>query len=402
MSISRDIVLFLGAGFSKDAKLPIISDFGLSSRIEHDFLSKADMTKKPSVKTFLEAGDTFQQLQNFCSNVKKIIEIDQNNMEDVFCLVEALCESNVKEIKIDDTTYKLDYIRVQIGLWLWKIYQQCPFLDPRKDADVAPYMRFVNFLAEKKLGSRITVISTNYDLIFEYLAWRNKMMASYPLPTELYERLIVSKKGNSFINHANIDTSPIICKLHGSINYFNNLSIGKSEEKIKISDDIGEKGEYIGGSRINYDEGMFAVFYLDWWEAVKKKIEGNIVPAFIPPTYAKLEQRVWLRCIWFKAFEAIRKARAIFFIGYSFTQTDGFIKSFFQGAMAQRESKLPLEVYLLKPLDSKASGERLKDATFLRYKSIFHSGFSEKNFIDKAFAMASQDGDIENCLSELI
>ena len=79
----RDIVLFLGAGFSKDAGLPIMRKFGEASDKEYKSLLKHTYPETPSFRNaapmLREAGLTFQHFQEFCKRASTLSCDDVNN-----------------------------------------------------------------------------------------------------------------------------------------------------------------------------------------------------------------------------------------------------------------------------------------------------------------------------------
>ena len=86
-----------------------------------------------------------------------------------------------------------------------------------------------------------------------------------------------------------------------------------------------------------------------------------MTPQIIPPTYAKLEAFKWLKCIWNNAFEALRSAKKIVFIGYSMPESDGHMRAMIQAAMAQRTAGDSPGVHVFD----------LSTEALLRYQSFF-------------------------------
>ena len=103
----RDIVVFLGAGFSHDADLPTMAEFGEHSQKEKDGLSKLRQSHK-ATPMLLEAADVFVQFQRFCKQSPILRDIDVKNMETIFCIAEAMSEAMLQTVTLDNQEYALD------------------------------------------------------------------------------------------------------------------------------------------------------------------------------------------------------------------------------------------------------------------------------------------------------
>ena len=100
MENSKDIVLFLGAGFSCDAGLPTMSKFGTAA--EHELKKEINEWSNNKnyddpIKYFTRAGYIFKGFQDYCETAKKFISFNSNNMEDIFCIAEQYKFINKKE-----------------------------------------------------------------------------------------------------------------------------------------------------------------------------------------------------------------------------------------------------------------------------------------------------------------
>ena len=126
----RDIVLFLGAGFSCDAGLKTMLGFGDESRRQLKSLAE-DRNKRNITRLLLDAGQTFSDFQGYCRQNDRI-KLNSDNMEEVFCVAEALRQAKIVNIALGGKKVTLDDLVLKIKLWLWKIYQQCPPLNPRR------------------------------------------------------------------------------------------------------------------------------------------------------------------------------------------------------------------------------------------------------------------------------
>jgi len=62
-----DIVLFLGAGFSHDAALPLMTEAGDPSRKDNeDLLKHAKNRSKNAAETLIQPTEIFRKFQQFC------------------------------------------------------------------------------------------------------------------------------------------------------------------------------------------------------------------------------------------------------------------------------------------------------------------------------------------------
>lgn len=365
----RDIVLFLGAGFSREADLPTMAGFDRASKEEIKNIRERHKNKSPRLgyEIFSNAYREFKNFQKFCEQAHKFVTIDSNNMETIFCMAEIMLQSNSAEM----SNRKFD----QIKRWLWKIYHRCPPAESSREVLAGPYLELIDILKTFDLGSKLNVITTNYDLLFEYIAWKKNLMCAYPFENENLEKLRFLEYDIPYILIRENEVAPIICKLHGSINFF------ESKKKFYISDNSVPPNNNlkIGESLI---KGMPEIFAFDALYSLMKSGEPS-APSIVPPTYAKLEGKPWLHEMWNGALRSIQNANHIIFIGYSMPQTDGFIHALIQSAMALREYNPPPKVFVIDPAPSKEY-QRLFRGKVKSYKSCFgqavRNGLLEKIF----------------------
>lgn len=150
-------------------------------------------------------------------------------------------------------------------------------------------------------------------------------------------------------------STSLLLKMHGSINWFPKR---------------GYKDPY----------PMNAIVHMqDWWP-IKESPDIDILyhyehsPVVIPPVYDKnsLTGQPILRVIWSKAFELLREAETVIFIGYSLPSTD-FVGSYlFRESLFKKSNK---NIQIVSKGTSKENSEELKR----RYKTIL-AQFTSKNF----------------------
>ncbi len=335
--MTRDIVLFLGAGFSNDAGVPTMSAFGKFSAGEISDIQRPGHINRNIIPRLLEAGHAFCAFQEYCK--KSDMKIDSDNMEEIFCIAESLKQCGIREIVHDNKIYKIDYLLEQIRLWLWKIYTICRPIDDHGDKNNQNYLRLFKILGRPDINSRITIVTTNYDLITEYFLFRESLKFCYPLSGVTPEiQLIPAGNRSSYERYFWMTGGIPICKLHGSVNYFTQ-NVGMESGKLYVVDDIADENETIGKSRI--PSRRPAIFAQDALWNMDNRSTHKFIPAIIPPTYEKLRSLSWLEAIWNCAFEAVTHAEKVLFLGYSFPKSDGFMVSMFKAASTMNLGKKP-------------------------------------------------------------
>lgn len=370
--------------------MPTISEFGAESTDELSRL-KSPRNKRESTPYLIKAGNIFVEFQKYCQRARYLINLDINNMEEIFCIAEVLREAKISDLDLNGELVSVENLYVQIKRWLWKIYQQCPPLNPTKrisEETKEAYNSFIDFFKKSKLSDRLTVLTTNYDLIFEYFAWKRGIRCVYPFNEDDVEPLDVfrRKETDDYVLFKPEDNGPIICKLHGSINFFNLRE--KDKNSFGVSYDIAERGK---PSISNRRPSIFRLKAI--WELQQKmnKINREIEPAIIPPTYAKLQEFNWLKETWNSSFRALESATHIIFVGYSFPESDGFIRAMISGAMASRMAETDLHVFVVNP-DINA---------LCRYQKIFPHISSPDSFVPLGFCEAWKKGELLRILSTI-
>lgn len=380
----NDIVIFLGAGFTHDLELPIMSNFGSESDRVYKGVNDKGNDKKDAAPIFRKAGDMFKKFQNYSSKISKLMNININNMEDLFCLADIIKGTSIdRNLTIPEVdNLEINKIITNIRLWLWKIFHQCPPMNNARQTaqkNEAVYKDFFRFIVEKhQKYKNIKIITTNYDLMPEYLLNELKQRCTYRISCDPGEWKVDLNSTDKFA-YINCNNCIPIYKLHGSVNYFFNDE--KDQDNINIVTDI-----------LNVDkvrQSCAKVFKdkpsLFPWDAIielkEKQNNNNIpIPAIIPPMYSKIESMGWLKCIWNNSLMAIRNAKIIVFIGYSFPQSDGFMKSFFQSALIGRNNQEPpIIINLDKNKDIKCT-----------YCEIFNN-INNENFLTGTFSEKCSD-----------
>jgi hypothetical protein len=360
----KDVVLFLGAGFAKAAGLPVMADFGPESTRErrtlikrHSSLSPKNRQHRFAAARVIDASTTFEAFRDLCVQSGTRTRKDWQNLETVFCAAEALAEAGVPEILLRVPAHRLrggfleqpfstSSILKDIQLWIWKVYQKMPLVQKKPPVPVDPeaYQRFFSSLQTFGITERLTVVTTNYDLVFEYTSSKCGMpMCSYPMAWG--EEFNVSRAPRPYIVAGPTPDTITVCKLHGSVNYFEDAETSTTQ-RVRIAADIGG-GPTIGNS--GGSAGRPALFALDAIWAVEKRYGPGLTPAIVPPTYAKLGRQRWLREVWSAARTALSSAHHIIFVGYSLPASDGFMSALLAGAAALRNDGGAPDITVIDP-----------------------------------------------------
>jgi NAD-dependent SIR2 family protein deacetylase len=326
----RDIVFFLGAGFSCDAGLPVMSRFGEEADPKAFSLERLDREMTPELT---KAAATYSQFRDLLVARSALSEESAGNIEKLFCVAEALREAGASSISLDGREVDLETIVTDLRTWIWKVYHQLPFHNERKKARtrLETYSAFIDCLKESGVASRMTVLTTNYDIVFEWVAHRAGLQCSYPLPSAEACAVGAGPERFATISSSRTDAVPIL-KLHGSINYFD--CAGK-DSPLLVAANISD-GSQIAGRKFPRD--IPAVVAVDALAQIRRDRGSEVVPAIVPPGYAKLVSTDWLRETWTAALKALQEAKAIVFIGYSMPPSDGLLSSVFAGSLGTRNS----------------------------------------------------------------
>jgi len=169
------------------------------------------------------------------------------------------------------------------------------------------------------------IVTTNWDILLERsineslgLAFDDNALLNYDDIIKPYHEVTPSQQSDGYI--------PPILKLHGSLNWGFCRKCGQ----------IYYFNRKIYTQLISYND-------------VKCKKHENIslTPFIVPPTLSKLEKAemnnekspyVPLRSIWTKASEYLRLCKKVYFIGYSFPETDVQMKIFISNALRKNEN----------------------------------------------------------------
>jgi hypothetical protein len=331
------LVLFLGAGFSWDARLPLMSEFGPESvRTQPGVPRNASAYESgPMIE---EARRTYVAFEALCRSSGLLCDRDWHNVENVFGVAEILKYTGVPSVDLDGQVVEIDDLIARIQVWIWKTYQQLPVKRgqerPEAKPNREPYWKLFRALRDLGVAPRTTIITTNYDIVVEYFAYLTDIKVHYPFAWDT--SFGITKSGSRFVAEpGDSRAGPILCKLHGSVNYFQSPA-----GFFGVTADLGDGREPVGrtGPRSFKDEPTVAMY--DAIASVRKRVSGAL-PAIVPPSYAKLDESAWLRATWKRAAEDLAAAERIVFIGYSMPRTDGFMRGMLVGSCLGRGGRVP-------------------------------------------------------------
>lgn len=280
-----NVVLFLGAGFSRAAGLPTMAEFFQHVRSRND-VSAED-------KNFLRA------LQQSAQNAYGLLPGSESNLEHVLSFASMTDFEGHPE-----TLNKLQRILQKV------------FAGPRPLPSIQTIAGpLTNLLGgEDRIGRnsvKLTIVTTNYDVLIDHALSHVGLKAMLPFKVTQCKSDKGSPVGALYREQGDV----LICKLHGSLNWYL-----ETESTITVEDRIVS----LQGTDYNYSH----------WPAVcASNYSPPSAPFIIPPTYFKERRDRVLDSTWLAARQAIRTADQLVFIGYSFPSSDVHMRYFISSAL---------------------------------------------------------------------
>jgi len=398
--MSKDkILLFLGAGFSREAFLPTMNEFGEFSQAQLLGSTRFDGIKNKknynSYSILKRSGEISEGFRRYCKKIKENYPFDDNNMEHLFSLAEMMDKCGYDHLSMDITNIETNEKKTEeistkdllksIKIWLWQIYRRIPLNKPSKwGVKREPYVRFIDIIREYGFDN-ITVLTTNYDMILEYLCSIKgfEVKVYYGIKDNLkYKNVCKQANLYNFYNEEESQGNLCLYKLHGSVNFFEKQEDPSDTERSLYI--IPHTGGTSGGSNLKNNR-LPSITALDSiYELYSKK--KKLIPSIIPPTYAKMQDYNWLKSIWNHSANALSSSNKWIFIGYSFPPSDGHMKSLINLSLIKRNN-IP-RVLVVAPEKDKKDKCQIKT----NYKQVFGDNFE---FLGKEFSEFIMDGSFD-------
>jgi hypothetical protein len=293
LSVEPDHNLYiLGAGFSKNAGLPLIADFLNVMRDCCEWLHA-----KEGRELAIEAINEVFKFRLKAASAAYRIDIDVENIEALFSLASAANDERLMNHISIAVAATIDYarqIKEQAGepgvlssvlegssFTPPEEWNEAPSRDEPKVYRMPTYQAYAGIISGRfcqpdSERTRNTVITFNYDTVLEEALEQIGVNPNYGLPNANLSMEPTKK----------ISDSLLILKLHGSVNW-----LWSEDRSIRI--------------RHKYEDTLDA--------------KDQVV--LIPPTWHKVFQGA-LTQIWGKALDAIKAATRIIVVGFSMPKTD--------------------------------------------------------------------------------
>ncbi len=304
-------VYLIGAGLSKEIGLPLQDDFLLVAR-EVFF-------RDPTLFKHFERVFDYQDK---LTKMKKYLNYPLLNLEHLFNLFEMdVFYSNSPEL----ADIKNDFIRLVCDVLIAKT--PCPFYlhedgHLRMDNRFQAYVSFISILVKDYQDDLImhgdTVISFNYDLVLEAAA----CIYNY----KRHE----SRRGG--YRKGNIRFNTTFGKTNITLAPFSNCF---AQNRTGL--------DFPNSDLFSGDDGAIKLIKLHG--SINWKATNGGETFIVPPTWNKSDPQI--RNLWDYAYKELKSARRIVVIGYSFPETDIYVKSLI--ALALNENKILQNIYFINP-----------------------------------------------------
>lgn len=175
---------------------------------------------------------------------------------------------------------------------------------------------------------QLTVVTTNYDLLAELGFW------SIDFPMRLPFDWAENPKPTQFASlYSREGSAPLLCKVHGSLNFFE----GTGDVPLVIESAISRVTSS-WEDRGDYHLPLMSVANYE----TTYKLPG--VPLLVPPTLYKQQAARTFDATWDAASAAIKNADRITVIGYSFPPSDTYMKYFFGSALVDNTDLVGIDI----------------------------------------------------------
>lgn len=290
-----ETVLFLGAGFSKAFGYPVMDEF-FPYAARSRWLSA-------------EQKESLVELRVIASRSDAGVTGKHDNLEHVFSV------ASMSRPSAEDEQFR----RV-----LQRVFAVKPDACQLKKCSHDMALLLKNYVGD---GPRdgLTIVTTNYDLMAEFALVGQVLAPRLPFAwNPLAEN---ARVGDLYSDR---DDHPLICKLHGSLNWY---APADDNETVEVADAIVR----LQGEPVSVDNKF------NWPTVGQTRYESPRAPLLVPPTFFK-ERRNRLDPVWESAGNALRRAQQIVFIGYSFPASDYHMAYFLGAAIAENGRLEQIEI----------------------------------------------------------
>lgn len=277
----------------------IMSSYHVKKAEEKD-LSLIDVVDDVVDHFYLDSVDYYTNLLFIKERLREQLESSdiKISLEDVFTLFDK--SINQKEHILNYTYSEIDKLQHSIlRLFIYYFSKRVT----EHDYNYSDYLETINYISKNK--DRISLITTNWDILLEEYLCRNNIQYNYKFNSayvldedgEIFDKELLDNKKISYI------------KLHGSINWFRCLSCGTLQ--IYNADSCG-----------NYlfdDEKPERCLKCG---QVSTGEEVQIKPEIITPTMIKSITGQLYNNLWQNAAYELQQAKKIIFCGYSLPMAD--------------------------------------------------------------------------------
>jgi NAD-dependent SIR2 family protein deacetylase len=335
--MKKNIVFFLGAGFSCEADMPTMREFANYSDTEFMNITKHAFSRgnsfRLSAPLFYESGLYYRAFRRECEK-KKRNRVYAKNIEWLFKQIESKKSDTIFRLLVEVIDHEgyapinisKEELITHIKFWTWKIYNRLPLLNNNKfqrPYNAQLYSEFCSLIQNLYTDdNNLSIITTNYDLILEYCLWRNSAnsennglvlpKACYPLK---YEKINLQGNNDDFFSSEK-NGIPVY-KLHGSVNYYMRRNC---EDILYISCDRA-----VHNVALTQLIGQPVAIHLDGLIGIRNEHGSDLIPEIIPPLPKKdyiNSKKQWLKKTMKDVCKVLNEAEKIVFIGYSFPPTD--------------------------------------------------------------------------------
>ncbi len=294
-----NIVLFLGAGFSKPFGFPVMSEF--FSAVDGNPRLTSD-EKRFVGELLLDARRANSFLKSSPTNLEDVLSFAV--MRDRLGLSQGNSESRVLRV------LQAVFTHASGARDHWEKY------------DV--FRQFLGFDPTAQEAPRLSIITTNYDLNAECVLWRHGLQCRPGFDW----KQVSDGGGYSVRGQLYSEGGLPVFKLHGSVNWF----LPGAEGALSVEGRIVSVG--------HHGDGALPLACTGNWDSPTD-------PVLVPPSFLKPDLVGPLGEIWANAASALKEAHAVVFVGYSFPDSDTEMMYFLATGLS--ENSLIRRIVLVDP-----------------------------------------------------